>query len=88
VSVYNEILTKSKAISANFDSVYLSSQFEKKLKMIMRRLIPVSNQTTPGGKASFSICCLESHLSIALFQEMHVEVTTKTAKRIAGIVGL
>ena len=34
------------------DHVYLSSQFEKKLKMVMRRPILVRNQTTLGGQTS------------------------------------
>ena len=39
-------------VVAQADHVYLSSQFEKKLKMVMRRPILVRNQTTLGGQTS------------------------------------
>ena len=34
------------------DHVYLSSQFDSRLKLVMRRPILVSNQTKLGGKTS------------------------------------
>jgi hypothetical protein len=39
-------------LSIKIDHVYLSSQFDSRLKMVMRRPILVSNQTTLGGQTS------------------------------------